>query len=126
MKTEKIYAQHSENTEWMNNLLFYRDEIKIMKNRLQEVVSKNNSKEILALVEHFQNQIIVQSEQLDTIKHEINLDNDLIAKEVDKNKTAVDRRSLQDHTDLRKKAEDFEKIFTSFRTELNGFLSKHL
>ena len=62
MKTEKIYTQYNENKEWTSNLSFYKDEIKIMENRLVEITSKNTSKEILAQVEHFQNQLIIQKE----------------------------------------------------------------
>ena len=54
MKTEKIYTQHEENKTWSNNLSFYKDEVKIMENRLAEIISKNTSKEILVQAEHFQ------------------------------------------------------------------------
>jgi predicted RNA-binding protein len=126
MKTEKVYTQHEENKEWMNSLLFYRDEIKIMENRLQEIASKNTSKEILAEVEHFQNQIIIQKDHIDQVKHEINLSNDRIQAEANKNSTAIDHRSIEDHTALRENVESFEKIFRSLKTELNIFLSKYM
>jgi predicted RNA-binding protein len=124
MKTEKVYTQHEENKEWMNSLLFYRDEIKVMENRLQEIASKNTSKEVLARVEHFQNQLVVQKETIDTIKHEINLSNDVINAEVNKNLTAIGQRKIKDHSVLRDNMESFEKIFKSLKGEFNTFLSK--
>ena len=39
----KIYDQHAENTEWTSKLNFYKDEIKIMTGRLEEVAAKNSS-----------------------------------------------------------------------------------
>ena len=81
MKTEKVYTQHEENKQWMNSLLFYTDEVKIMQGRLEEVASKNTSKEIMAQVEHFQNKLIINRESIDILKHEINLSNDAISGE---------------------------------------------
>lgn len=124
MKTEKIYTQHEENIEWMNKLLFYRDETKVMENRLQEIASKNTSKEVLSQVEHFQNQIIIQKETIDAIKHEINLSNDAIIAAVNKNVTAVDHQSIKDHSTVRENIESYERLFTPLKKELNSFLSK--
>lgn len=124
MKTEKIYTQHEENKEWMNKLLFYSDEIKVMQHRIEEIASKNTSKDILASVEHFQNQIIVQKNNIDTLKHEININNDEIAKEIKSNPTAVDHRSIKDHSEIRNGVESFEKVITSLKAELNQLLVK--
>jgi glycyl-tRNA synthetase len=65
---------------------FYTDEITILKNRLGEIASKNNQKDVLAQVEHFQNQLIIQKNNIDEISHIINVDEDLIKKEVEKAK----------------------------------------
>jgi len=124
MKTEKIYTQHAENKEWMNSLLFYRDEIKIMTGRIEEIASKNTSKDVLAQVEHFQNQLIIQSNQIDILKHGINLVNDAIVREIKKNDVAIEHRSMKDHTTTREGMGSFERIFSSLKTELNVFLSK--
>ena len=124
METEKIYTQHDENKEWTSNLLFFNDEIRIMEHRLEEIVSKNTSKEVLKQVEHFQNQLIIQKDQIIRINHEINLNNDTICAEIKKNNTAVDHRKIGYHNVIRDNVESFEKIFSSLKTELNAFLSK--
>lgn len=122
--TEKIYTQHEENKEWANNLLFYKDEIKILTGRLEEIVSKNNTKEVLMLIEHFQNQLLIQRGQIDILNHAINVQNDLIAKEIKQNEIAVDRRSIDDHSVLRENIKGFETNFKSLRIELKDFFSK--
>ncbi len=124
MKTEKIYTQHEENKEWTSSLAFYKDEIKIMENRLAEIVSKNTSKDILAQAEHFQNQFIIQKNQVDQINHAINVDNDTITKEINKNNVATDRRSIEDHTAIREQVTTFVQIFNSLKFDFNTFLSK--
>lgn len=122
--TEKIYTQHEENKEWASSLSFYTIEIKAMNNRLAEIASKNTSKEILAQVEHFQNQLIIQKEQIDSINHEINISEDAIRNEINKNETAADHRSIEDHKVVRDNMRSFETIFASLKSELNSFLSK--
>lgn len=122
MKTEKIYTQHEENKEWTNSLAFYKDEIKIMEKRLEEIKSKNTSQDVL--VEHFQNQFIIQKDQIDRINNEINLSNDAIEKNISKNETAVDHRSMEDHTALREQVKKFEQLFSSLKSDFNTFLSK--
>lgn len=124
METGKIYTQHEENKEWANNLSFYKDDIKILTGRLEEVASKNTSKDILALVERFQNQLLIQKEQIDMLNHSINLQNDLITKEIKKNEVAVDHRKIEDHSALRENMKSFEMIFKTLRLEMMDFLSK--
>jgi hypothetical protein len=126
MKTEKIYIQHEENKKWMNSLLFYEDEINIMKKRLEELASGNSDKEVLIQVEHFQNQLIIQKDQIDQLKHEINLDNDILTSEMDRNNAVVDHRKVKDHSSIRIRMEVFERIFNSIRKELNAFIEKYL
>ncbi|HWY11314.1 MAG TPA: hypothetical protein VN026_08315 [Bacteroidia bacterium] len=124
MKTEKISTQHEENKEWASNLSFYKDEIKILGHRLAEIASKNTSKEILAKVEHFQNQLIIQKDHIDRINHEINLSDDAINNDIKKNGTAVDHRNIKDHAVIRDNMKSFESIFISLKIEINTFLSK--
>ena len=68
MEKKYVYDLHAEHREWLNKIAFYKDEIKIMRHRLEQVTEKNTSKEVLALVEHFQNQLIVQEEQNDILR----------------------------------------------------------
>lgn len=124
METVKVYTQHEKNQRWTNDLSFYRDELKVMQNRLQEVASKNSSKEVLAVVEQFQNQLIVQKDNIDTLQHEINLSNDLITAEFKKNKTAIDHRDIEDDKILTEKLLSFERVFHNNKASLNLFLLK--
>ena len=125
MKTEeKIYAQHAEHTEWISKLKFYNDEISIIKNRLGEIASKNNQQDVLAQVEHFQNQLIVQKNNIDEISHSIKMDEEALQKEVNKNPTATDHRKMEYHTKEKNDVESFEKIFNELRAEFKSFAAK--
>lgn len=124
METQKIYQQHEENKKWMNDMLFFQDEIKVMERRLSEIAAKNTSKDVLSNLEHFQNQLIVQKNTIDTLKHELNIGNDAITAEIKKNGTAVDHRNVPDHTALRSQVTSFEKVYGDNKAEINRFFSK--
>ena len=126
METKGLYQLHEEHKQWLNNLNFYNDELKIMQNRIAEIAQKNSSKEVLASVEHFQNQFIIQKEQIDIISHEIKLHEQALEKEVNKNEVAVDHRKFPVHAGEVDKIQSFDKIFNELRKELNTFLSKHM
>ena len=52
MEKAFIYDQHRIHQDWLSRLQFYKEEIQILKERLQEITSKNNSKEALAQITH--------------------------------------------------------------------------
>lgn len=126
METKGIYQLHEDHKQWLNNLVFYKDELKIMQNRIAEIAQKNTSKEVLANVEHFQNQFIVQKELIDTISHDLKLHEQSLEKEVKKNETAIDHRKFPVHLNELENMQSFEKIFNELRKELNVFLAKHM
>ncbi len=125
METKKtIYQLHEEHKIWLNKLAFYKDEISIMQNRVSEIAQKNTSKEVLAFVEHFQNQLIVQKEQIDILNHNIRSHEAFLENAANKNTVAVDHERFSDHKGQRENVEMFEQIFNDLRKELIGFLSK--
>jgi len=123
-KKESIYTQHEENTNWMKTLDFYKDEIKILRNRLEEIATKNNSVEVLSKVEHFQNQFIIQRDNIDNIAHAVKLNEEELLKEINRNPVAVDHRKMTYHEKEQDLVETFEKNFNEIRGEFNRFTSK--
>lgn len=124
MEKGKVYDQHAENNEFLSKLSFYKEEIHILEGRLAEVASKNSAKECLAEVEHFQNQLIIQRNNIDEIKHLVNQDEARLVKEIEANNVAVDHRSVDFHSNEKEQVETFEHHFNALRQELNAFFSK--
>lgn len=122
--TKTIYQLHEEHKTWLNKLLFYKDELSIMTNRLSEVASKNTSSEVLALVDHFNNQLIIQKEQIDILNHDIKSHESYLEAAVRKNVNDIEHAKFSDHKNLRESIAVFEKIFKELREELIDFLSK--
>ncbi|SFF58842.1 hypothetical protein [Thermoflexibacter ruber] len=121
-----ITEQHKENKSWLASLEFYKDEIKVLRNRLDEVASKNSDKEIKIRVSHFENQLIINDEQLDELKHAIKMNQAEIEQNITENPVASDHRKAEDHVALRDRFNTFEQIFKQLREEMNEFLAKVL
>jgi uncharacterized coiled-coil DUF342 family protein len=117
---------HSEHTEWLNKLLFIKDEIQTFNARLGEIINANNSVEVAASVEHFQNQFIRQREVIDELKHDIKQYENSLIQQVEANPVASDHRIVVDHPGLRDQMETFEKIYVDLKNEFTHFLSKTL
>lgn len=126
MEKKLVYDLHAEHIQWINKMLFYKDEMIVMQNRLSEVAAKNTDREVQAMVEHFQNQLIVQNEQADILKHTIKQYENTIEYHLEKSDTAADKLKWDDHANLREKVGTFEKIINELRAELIDFIAKYI
>lgn len=123
-KVKTIKELHDEHKIWLNKLLFYQDQLIIMAGRIAEVEKKNSSDEVLALVDHFQNQLVIQKEQIDILKHDIRSHELFLEGAIIKNHDSIDQEKFSDHKKHRESILVFEKIFNDLRGELIQFLSK--
>jgi hypothetical protein len=121
---EQLLEMHSEHNEWQNKIRFYREEIKRLDSQLSEMVTKNSPSQMLASVEHFQNQFILQNENLDIMRHDFKQhENEIesIQKGLHDNPDASISGNHETH---REKLVQFEKIFHDLRNEFNTFKSE--
>ena len=121
---ENIFNQHEENTDWMNRLDFYKAEIDILKNLLGEVAEKNTAEDVQKQVEHYQNQFIVQRDNLDQLAHNIRLNEQKLQKEVTDNPVAVDHRKMEYHQTEKEFIDFFETNFNEVRHDFKVFAAK--
>lgn len=120
VETTEIYFELIQLTNWLNQLESYNDELRVFSLQLSEVVRKNNNKEILAQVEHFQNQLIVQQNQLNDLKDEIKrLKSDMEFK-VKSHLADISKEERFDE----EKLTTYNEIYFSFKAELKRFLNK--
>ncbi len=127
MTENKEYIQnlHEDHTQWEKDLSFYEDQLKIFKGQLAEISSKNTSNEIKIEVEKFQNQFIIQKDEIDKLKHMIHVNEDEIEKEVLSNPVAVDHRKADDDTTLRERMEIFVPLFNNLKEDFREFAGKN-
>lgn len=96
----------------------------MMRNRLAEVAGKYTDHDVQAMVEHFQNQLIVQDEQADITRHNVKEYENVLQDHLKKNEVAADHLKWNDHTVMRDQVETFERIFNDLRKELISFLAR--
>lgn len=106
-------VQHSD---WLRTLEFYKEEIKILQHRLEEVNAKNTGTDVRAGVEHFQNQFIVQRNNIDELRHRVHQHADKALHE--------DPEKMPEHQQLNQDIRVFEEVVQDLRKEFNLFLSK--
>jgi len=126
MEGIKMEVLHQEHLEWLNKLDFYKDDIAILKRRIEEVAAKNTGHDVMAMIEHFQNQLIIQRNELDEFRHAIKEHENELEAAVKSNPTATNRQRLSDDPMLSARMERYETIFNELRMELYRFLSKSL
>ncbi len=126
MSAHKVSIKHvnNEHSDWLRALSFYKDELTIIKQRLTEIAGKNTGKDVMVLVDHFENQITLQSTNIDTLKHDINEVVKNIATQAQSLAGYLDESLVSTHTRLREKFITEETIVNAFRREFNVFAAK--
>ena len=122
---EQLMEMKSEHDQWQNKLKFYRDEIKQFNNHLENVANPGAPREIMAAVEHFQNQFTVQNEVMDIMRHDFKQHENAI--EAKHNFLNTNDPGLnENHESHKERLAQFEKLFHDLRNEFHGFTQKEL
>ena len=128
MEKEVFYISdlHFEHVQWRRELLFWEDELKSFKNRLSELVVRWTDKNMLAQLEHFQNQFIVHEEVIDTLQHDINIHETSIAKHSKKGEIVLDPILVKKHIEFRNRIETQRHLYSELKKEFFRYLSKYM
>ena len=111
---------------WLNEINFYKEELKIFNKRFEDIVVRYTDKEVLAELEKFQNQFIRQAEVVDEISHKVRKHEQELAKYAEENPVAIDHVHFEDHKELREEFETFVKIYQELKAEYTRFLAKYM
>lgn len=114
----------NDHSHWLKDLGFYDEELDTLEKRLLEIVRKNNSKEVMTGVEHYQNQFLIQRNNIDQLQHDIHEHDRNVAAEAQAHAGKMKSAEVGEHSKLKQQVEVFEKVFNELRHEFNGFLSK--
>lgn len=97
--------------QWLRNMNFYKTEVSILKGILTEIAGKYTGNEVSKVVEHFENQFLIQNNNIDAICHDIHANIDKIAREAQQSSAGyIDGALLEEHTLLGNRADDEERI----------------
>ena len=124
MQTISVKKIDNRHSEWKSLLEFYKDELEVFENRLNEVAEKNTTKEIMQMTEHFQNQFLIQAENIDILVHDINEHLHLLANDIKQHGGHIDQGQMLTRDLLKTRVEKEQEIFRQIKTEFMRFLSK--
>ena len=122
--TVHIADLHFDLRIWGNELKFVKDEIAIFEHRLEELVNKNTNKEMLAELEHFQNQFIRQNEATDEMAKKVRAADAELAKFAQAHTVATEHVRMDDHMGLREDLESYRSRYSSIKADFQRFSAK--
>ena len=125
MQRVSITHMNNAHNDWLRALHFYKDELKVLSDRLTEIAKKNTGKEVMIDVEHFENQFRIQAENISKLSHEIkaNISNAAIEAKAS-GAGYIDGILLSQHTTLGNNFKTEEKIINELRHSFNQFAAE--
>ena len=123
----RISITHISNrhNDWLRGLSFYTGEINVLKNRLTELAGKNTGHDMLQMVEHYENQLIIHADQIKLLEHDINEHIGQLTNEATELKAGyIDGGLLLSHEQLEKRYMEEETMINQLRQEFNRFASR--
>jgi hypothetical protein len=112
----------TEHHEWLRAIDFYENELGILEKRLAEIISKNTGMDAMAGAEHFQNQFIVQRNNIDELKHSIREHDHKTAEDSYIHAGHIHSELIKEHSGVKDSYESFQKVFQELRIEFNDYL----
>jgi hypothetical protein len=122
MKKVSITHVNNEHNRWLRSMDFYKGEIGVLKEFLTEIAGKNTVVEVMAQVEHYENQFTVQLDNIKRLKHDIRANITIIAKEAEASKAGyIEDTLLTQHTQLGNNFDDLAYIITDLINSFRKF-----
>jgi len=118
---------NNEQSDWQRGLEFYKQELQIHTHRLSDVSGMYESKaELKPNVEHFQNQFIVQRNNIDQLAHDLSSFEKKVSKESELMAEHITAQTLAEQDVLRERYTSLEMNINDLRHEHNTFLAKYI
>lgn len=114
----------NKQSEWLNSLDFYQNDLVILDKRLLEVAGKNTGAEASKGIEHFQNQFDIQRQNISNLKHRIQANNKQAANDVLVHGNQVNETVIDEKEAIGENMITLEKTIEELRQEFNVFLTK--
>jgi hypothetical protein len=124
MKTDNVTAAAAEHAEWLRGLDFYRDEVALLEERLLRLSQGRAYSDAAKDIEHFQNQLIIQRNNIDELAHAIREHMSRYGHAVATGDGRPAARLEEGHGPLREGYTAFEKVMNELRHEFNGFFAR--
>lgn len=117
---------HFEHKQWRRELLFWEDEMRSFRNRLCELAARWTDKEVLAQLEQYQNQFVIQENAIDELEDFINLHELKISEQSKKGIDSLDLQLVKKHIEIRNKMDTQRNLYDELKRNFFKFLSKYM
>ena len=124
MSYTSIHNIGVHHTDAIRGLSFYKEEISILEQRLFEMASRNNSFEARQGIEHFQNQFVIQQNNIHDLRHKFDRHEANMATDANTHAGQVNPIYIREEDVLMNDYKNLEKIIKELRREFNLFLSR--
>jgi len=128
MEQELIYNAdlHFEHENWERELDFWGDELKSFHLRLEELVNRWTDHQVLAEIEKFQNQFMIQEKEFDSIKDQIAMHEKNMAAHYEKNEDVLNEMFVSQHLALREVMETERNLYDNLKKDFFRFMTKYM
>jgi hypothetical protein len=117
---------HFEHQLWKGELAFWKDELKFFNHRLSELVTRWTKKEVLAQLEHYQNEFILHGGVIEDLQESIEEHETRIAAQSKKSTDVLDVQFAKKHMEFRDRIETQRHIYAKLKKEFFKFLEKYM
>jgi hypothetical protein len=128
MKKEAIYNAdlHFEHVFWTKELDFWEDELKSFNNRIEELVMRWTDPSVLAQIEKFQNQFLIQENAMNSVRNQIDMHETNMAEHYKINEDVLNKGLVKKHLMIRDQMETQRSIYQNLKKEFFKFLTKYM
>jgi len=128
MEQELIYNAdlHFEHENWQRELDFWGDELKSFHLRLEELVNRWTDHKVLAEIEKFQNQFMIQEKEFDSLKDQIAMHEKNMAAHYEKNEDVLNEMFVSQHLALREVMETERNLYDNLKKDFFRFMTKYM
>jgi len=123
---KEINIKHITNlhSDALRALDFYKQDILILRRRLEEIAADNTGHEVAVKVEYFQNQFLIQSNNIDELKHNLNQNLAKVEEQVKASAGFLDQSVAAENSEIYSQYLSLEKVINEIRHEFNSFASR--
>ena len=123
-KDAQLAKEHEENRELASKIEFYKDEIRILKNRITELAKDLEKEKDLKELERLQNQLEIQENNANSISHAIRNNEKHIDTLLSKKSEDVPKTRSEQHQKEVDLVASFERNFKEVRSSIKSLSAK--
>jgi hypothetical protein len=117
---------HFEHKHWKDELAFRKDELKSFNNRLSELVTRWTDKDLLALLEYYQNEFILHLGVIEDLQDTIEEHETCIDGQSKIGTDSIDKQLAKKHIEFRNRLETQRYIYGELKKEFFRFLENFM